>query len=76
MKLCILVAYESYKKCLRSVSAFLVISEYMEFIRLYISHPFLKIKTSGVDQKFFKIMCKTFHCFWGHQVHFWSRDWA
>ena len=28
------------------------------------------------QKKFYKFMCRTFHYFWGHQVHFWSRDWV
>ena len=36
----------------------------MEFIRLAISQPFLKIETSGLDKKFYKNMCRTFRYFW------------
>ena len=53
-----------------------VISQNMEIIRFAISRPFLKIETSDLDKKIHKIMCRTFHYSWGHQVHFWSRDWA
>ena len=80
MKLCILVAYMFLIKNLnfgvnQCISGH-VISRNMKFIRLAISQPFLKIKTSGFDQKFHKIMHRTLHCSRGHQVHFWSRDWA
>ena len=55
MKLCILVAYKFItKKFNFGVSQCIsghVISQNMEFIRLAISQPFLKIETSGLDQK-------------------------
>ena len=55
MKLCILVAYKFLTKKLNfGVSQCIsghVISQNMEFIRLAISQPFLKIETSGLDQK-------------------------
>ena len=55
MKLCILVAYKFLRKNINfGVSQCIsvpVISKNMEFIRLAISHPFLKIKTSGLEQK-------------------------
>ena len=55
----------------------ILVSQNMEFIRLTISQPFLKIKTSGLDPKnFSKISCGTFHHVWGHQVHFWSHGLA
>ena len=43
-----------------------VISPNEKFIRLAISQPFLKIETSGLDQKFYKIMRRTFDYSWGH----------
>ena len=77
MTLCILVAYKFLTKNLNfGVSQCIsghVISQNMEFIRLAISQPFLKIETSGLDQK---TMRRILHCPWGHQVHFWSRDCA
>ena len=80
MKLYILVGY----KCLiinlnfgvSQCNSGHVISQNMEFIRLAISQPFLKIETSGLDQKLYKIMCRIFQYSWGLQVHFWSRDWV
>ena len=55
MKLCILVAYKVLtKNFIFGVSQCIsghVISKNMEFIRLAISQPFLKIETSGLDQK-------------------------
>ena len=55
MKLCILVAYKFLIKKLnfgvnQCISGH-VISQNMEFIRLAISQPFLKIETSGLDKK-------------------------
>ena len=55
MKLCILVAYKILVENInfgvnQCISGY-VISQNMEFIRLAISQPFLKIKTSGLDQK-------------------------
>ena len=55
MKLCILVAYMFLIKNLnfgvnQCISGH-VISRNMKFIRLAISQPFLKTKTSGWDQK-------------------------
>ena len=55
MILCILVASKFLIKNLnfgvnRCISGH-VISQNMEFIRLTISQPFLKIETSGLDQK-------------------------
>ena len=54
MKLCILVACKFLTKKLNiRVSQCIschVISQNMEFIRLTISQPFLKIETSGLDQ--------------------------
>ena len=55
MKLCILVAYKLLTKKLNfGVSQCIsghVISQNMEFIRLAISQSFLKMETSGLDQK-------------------------
>ena len=55
IKLCILVAYKFLIKNLNfGVNQYTsghVISQNMEFIRLAISQPFLKIETSGLDQK-------------------------
>ena len=55
MKLCILVGYKFLIKKLNfGVNQYTsghVISQNMEFIRLAISRPFLKIKSSGLDQK-------------------------
>ena len=55
MKLCILVAYKFLIKKLnfgvnQCISGH-VISRNMKFITLAISQPFLKIETSGLDQK-------------------------
>ena len=55
MKLGILVAYKFLTKNInfgvtQCISGH-VISQSMEFIRLAISQPFLKIETSGLDQK-------------------------
>ena len=82
IKICILVAYKFLKKYINfEVSQCIsghVISQNTEFIRLTISQPFLKIETFDLDQKIYKIMQRTLHCswgHWGHQVHFWSRDW-
>ena len=55
MKLCILVACKFLIKNLnfwvsQCISGH-VISQNMEFIRLTISQPFLKIESSGLDQK-------------------------
>ena len=56
MKLCILVGYKFLIKNLNfGVNQYTsghMISQNMEFIRLAISRPFLKIKSSGLDQKF------------------------
>ena len=55
MKLCIFVAYKFLKKNVNfGVSQCIsghVISQNIEFIRLAIFQPFLKIETSGLDQK-------------------------
>ena len=55
MKLGILVAYKFLTKNLNfRVSQCIsghMISQNMEFIRLTISQPFLKVETSGLDQK-------------------------
>ena len=55
MKLCILVAYKFLIKNLNfGVNQCIyghVILQNMKFIRLAISQPFLKIETSGLDQK-------------------------
>ena len=65
MKLYILVGY----KCLiinlnfgvsQCISGH-VISQNMEFIRLAISHPFLKIETSGLDQNYIKLCAEYFN---------------
>ena len=61
MKLCILVAYKYLTKKLNfgvthRISGH-VISQNMEFIRLAISQPFLKIETSGLDQKMKLKLC-------------------
>ena len=55
MKLCILVAYKFLIKNLnfgfnRCISGHVILQN-MKFIRLAISQPFLKIETSGLDQK-------------------------
>ena len=55
MKLCILVAYRFLIKNLnfgvnRCISGHVILQN-MKFIRLAISQPFLKIETSGLDQK-------------------------
>ena len=55
MKLCILVAYKFLIKKLnfgvnRCISGHVILQN-MKFIRLAISQPFLKIETSGLDQK-------------------------
>ena len=55
MKLCILVAYKFPNKNLnfgvnQCISGHLILQN-MKFIRLAISQPFLKIETSGLDQK-------------------------
>ena len=80
MKLCILVAYKFLTKNLNfGVSQCIsghMISQNMEFIRLAMSQPFLKIETSGLGKKLYKFMCRTFHSFGSHQLHFWSRDLA
>ena len=54
MKLCILVGYKFLTRILnfgvnQCISGH-VISQNVEFIRLVISQPFLKIETSGLDQ--------------------------
>ena len=55
MKLCILVAYKflikNFNFGVNQCISGHVISQNMEFIRLTISQPFLKIETSGLDQK-------------------------
>ena len=55
MKLCILVAYKFFMKNLNfGVNQCIsdhVILQYIKFIRFAISQPFLKIETSGLDQK-------------------------
>ena len=55
MKLCILVAYKFLLKKInfgvnQCISGDVVLQN-MKFIRLAISQPFLKIETSGLDQK-------------------------
>ena len=55
MKLCFLVAYKALKKKLnfgvnQCISGHVILQN-MKFIRLAISQPFLKIETSGLDQK-------------------------
>ena len=56
MKLCILVGYKflikNFNFGVNQYTSGHVISQNMEFIRLAISQPFLKIKSSGLDQKF------------------------
>ena len=80
MKLGILVGYKFIlKKFNFGVSQCIsghVILQNTKFIRLAISPSFLKIETSGLEQKFYKIMHRRFYYSWGHQVHFWSCDWA
>ena len=55
MKVCILVAYKFLIKNLNfGVNQFIsghVILQNMKFIRFTIPQPFLKIETSGLDQK-------------------------
>ena len=55
MKLCILVAYKFLMKNfnfgVNQCISIHVILQNMKFIRLAISRPFLKIETSGLDQK-------------------------
>ena len=55
MKVCILVAYKflikNFNFGVNHCISGHVISQNMEFIRLTISQPFLKIETSGLDQK-------------------------
>ena len=53
MKLCILVGYKFLIKNfgVNQYTSGHVISQNMEFIRLAIFQPFLKIETSGLDQK-------------------------
>ena len=58
MKLCILVAYKFLIKNVnfgvnRCISGHVILQN-MKFIRLVISQPFLKIETSGLDQKILK----------------------
>ena len=55
MKLCILVAYKALIKNLnfgvnRCICGHVILQN-MKFIRLAISQPFLKLETSGLDQK-------------------------
>ena len=55
MKLCILVAYKFLNKRLnfavnQCISGHVILQN-MKFIKLAISQPFLKIETSGLDQK-------------------------
>ena len=55
IKLCILVAYKVLIKNLnfgvnQCISGHVILQN-MKFIRLAISRPFLKIETSGLDQK-------------------------
>ena len=55
MKLCILVEYMFLNKNLnfgviQCISGHVILQN-MKFIRLAISQPFLKIETSGLDQK-------------------------
>ena len=55
MKLCILVAYrfliKNFNFGVNQCISGHVILQNMKFIRLAISRPFLKIETSGLDQK-------------------------
>ena len=55
MKLCILVAYKFLTKKFNfgdsQCNSGHVTSQNMEFIRMAIYQPFLKIETSGLDQK-------------------------
>ena len=55
MELCILVGYKFLRRILNfGVNQCIsdhVTSQNVEFIRLAISQPFLKIETSGLDQK-------------------------
>ena len=53
MKLCIFVAYKFLTKKFGVNQCIFghVILQNMKFIRLAISQPFLKIETSGLDQK-------------------------
>ena len=55
MKLCILVAYKFLIKfgVNQCISGHLILQN-MKFIRFAISQPFLKIETSGLDQKILK----------------------
>ena len=55
MKLCILVAYKFLNKTLnfgvnQCISGHVILQN-IKFIKLAISQPFLKIETSGLDQK-------------------------
>ena len=67
MKLCILVGYKFLIKKLNfGVNQCIlghVISQNMEFIRLAISQPFLRIENLVWTKKFYEIMCRTFHYF-------------
>ena len=77
MKLCILVAYNFLNKDLnfgvnQCISGHVILQN-IKFIRLTISEPFLKIETSGLDQKnsikLFAEHCTTFgvnKCISGH----------
>ena len=67
MKLGILVAYKFLTKNInfgvtQCISGH-VISQNMEFIRLAISQPFLKIETSGLDQNSIKLCAEYFTIF-------------
>ena len=72
MKLGILVAYKFLIKNInfgvtQCISGH-VISQNMEFIRLAISQPFLKIETSGLDQKILEhfTILEVIECISGH----------
>ena len=64
---------DSYKRNNFGVNHYIsghVISQIMEFMPILVSQPFSKIETSCLDQKFSELMCRTFHLFGGHQLHF------
>ena len=59
----------------------ILVSKNMEFIRLTISQPFLKIKTSGLDQKNSLKLCAehfifgVIRCLFGHMAwHFFLKE--
>ena len=80
MKVCILVAYKflikNFNFGVNQCISDHLISQNMKFIRLAITQRFLKIETSVWTKIFYKTMHITLHYSWGHQVHFWSRDYA